>query len=640
MPIASSPAEPVLAVRCWRLVTPVRAGLLIALGLVTFHLASLDRYGLTIDSPSLFYAGDRTLFWLSHPRVPGALDFLGPEPPGFTTLFERVPDPKDPLHYPVLPGFSGAVTSSLFHDRLGWVEGIPGHHIGLILLNGLAVFLYCLYACALLGRQAGIAAAAALALFPVAVGHAPTNAKDWPAAQFYGLGVLAFGLGVVREQPRRMLEAALLLGVSLSCKMNAVFAVPTFLAWAPAAWFALYFRRRAIPRRLVIGMAVAPLVVAIVFFIAWPWLWYGPVRGWSEHLVEYVNFTANYGVGPRSGWTSYSLRALAFMTPPLVLLAAAYYLATLPAQGREALAVGSLLVLWVGIPMLRIALPRSNFYDASRHFIEYVPGLCAIGGSGLAGAVRRVQRWVEAGRSRVLDARRGWIASIAFGVVWVSALTWPVAEYHPYQTTYFNVFIGGLGGAQQKALFAVPWPHDRRVNGTEGDFWSSSLRDAGRDLRQLVGPTDVVSVCGCPGPPLARLNFKERPVARWVDWWEPEYHTAPYLLLSPRETGCWWREIREFESERPVVKRVERGGGLIYEILGPKTGQRYTPVSKVSWYEAHPHPEDGVGMRLEKARQVAAGRPVVRRVAPGGVILYDVLDPVSGEVVWAQTASP
>ena len=37
---------------------------------------TLTSFGMTSDSPSLFYAGDRHLFWLTHPTLKGALEAL------------------------------------------------------------------------------------------------------------------------------------------------------------------------------------------------------------------------------------------------------------------------------------------------------------------------------------------------------------------------------------------------------------------------------------------------------------------------------------------------------------------------------------------------------------------------------------
>ena len=76
-----------------------------------------NNYGVTIDSPSLFYAGDRTLFWIRHPHVPGALNFRGPEPRGFETHFERHPASMIILHQlsgsHVKPGTSTSKSNSL-----------------------------------------------------------------------------------------------------------------------------------------------------------------------------------------------------------------------------------------------------------------------------------------------------------------------------------------------------------------------------------------------------------------------------------------------------------------------------------------------------------------------------------------------
>jgi hypothetical protein len=60
--------------------------------------------------------------------------------------------------------------------------------------------------------------------------------------------------------------------------------------------------------------------------------------------------------------------------------------------------------------------------------------------------------------------------------------------------------------------------------------------------------------------------------------------------------------VRKFESERPILKRVERGGGLIYEILGSKDGQLRTPTSPETWYERNVHPLDGEGQRWRDAK--------------------------------------
>ena len=591
--------------RAWIWLTPTWFGLILVLLWSTFLLSSLQHYGMTCDLPALYYAGDRTVYWLEHLRQPGALDFAGAEPPDFHSHFERIPMFQDPMHYPVLPGFLAGVTARIFNTGLGWVDHISGHHIGLVLLNAFGLFCFCLCACRFLGKGAGFAATLALALFPCGVGHSPNDAKDWPCAVFYGATVLAAGAGVLHGRARDLLAGGALLGLAFACKFNAIFAIATIVLWTPVAYYLVYRRGRTLTPGVVGAYLIAPYVAGVVFVATWPWLYYGKVTDWWNHFSEYVSWMVNYGAqGQRPTWTAYSLKCLAFMSPPIVLLGAGIHLVRGWKGGHERAAVWSLHAIWLGLPILRIAVPHSNFYDANRHFIEYIPALCSMAGIGAVTGARWV--WQRLNRPPVstlpfLPGRLPVVAAASVAVVGLAVLVWPVAEYHPYETTYFNMFIGGLGGAQQKALFAMPPPpgrpgeaHDHRVNGTEGDFWFSSARDGARDLRALTQPGEMVSMCG-PQRNQASANWGADPLPPFIETQNREWDQVRYMYMTPRETLCWWWRIRKEESERSVVKRVERGGGLVYEILGPRTPTRHPPVSPESEYELNPYFTDTEG---------------------------------------------
>ena len=59
---------------------------------------------------------------------------------------------------------------------------------------------------------------------------------------------------------------------------------------------------------------------------------------------------------------------------------------------------------------------------------------------------------------------------------------------------------------------------------------------------------------------------------------------APVVWVSPRERACGWKLVRALEGERPVLLRVERGGGLVYELLGPRSDHPLEPVSPANAY--------------------------------------------------------
>src|SRR6185437_15245173 len=107
-------------------------------------VVSLRRYGVTIDEPALLNAGDRTLFALTHPHAPQALDFDAPDPPSSHSLFPRLPDPDDAKHYPVLPALLAAATDATLGRALA-LGTVDGHHLGLALLSIALLALYTLY---------------------------------------------------------------------------------------------------------------------------------------------------------------------------------------------------------------------------------------------------------------------------------------------------------------------------------------------------------------------------------------------------------------------------------------------------------------------------------------------------------------
>ena len=558
---------------------------LVAAAYLILALPLLPLHGVTYDAPALYYGGDRTLFFLTHPGVPGALNFASrQEPPGFHSFFSRDDEWEDPMRYPVLPGLVAAVVSAVVHDGLGLLDPAAAHHLGLVLLNALALGLFTVYAIRFLGRRAGVFAAVALMLFPSAFGHAFNNPKDWPCAMFYGLAVLAAGEGLVNGRARDVLAAGLFAGISLAAKLNGVFVLATLALWAPVIWFA---RLRRAPQaekyRLAAACLAAPYLAGLVFVVSWPWIWNAPPAGIVERMSRYLSFMAAYGVSARNSWTWHPLKCLAFMTPPVILLSSVVALiAWARRRDPDATVRVALLVSWVAVPYLRSMMPRSNFYDANRHFIEYVPALCALAGWGFAQLLDLVEN--AARRSGGALGRASGQTALRVSISGVAAVTLlvPLLRYAPFETAYFNFMTGGLGGAQARALFRMPPPTDPRSDGTEGDYWYQSLRVAFIQAAQRVPMPATIALCNAP-PVLGQANLTGqafRPVR--ID--TPEGRGAPVVWISPREGGCGWRQVRALESERPVLHRVERGGGLIYELLGPRSDRRLEPVSTANAY--------------------------------------------------------
>jgi hypothetical protein len=125
----------------------------------------------------------------------------------------------------------------------------------------------------------------------------------------------------------------------------------------------------------------------------------------------------------------------------------------------------------------------------------------------------------------------------------------------------------------------MPPPHDPRVLGSEGDYWYSSVADADRWLARWVPPGATVGVCGPPYPTMQMQWYGPGPIPA-----SAPTDQADYVYVAPREAFCNWHHARELEQLRPVLVRVERGGGLIYEIVGPPSTP-HPAISPPSAYE-------------------------------------------------------
>jgi hypothetical protein len=260
---------------------------------------------------------------------------------------------------------------------------------------------------------------------------------------------------------------------------------------------------------------------------------------------------------------------------------------------RERRAVWLLLVLWLAIPLARIAAPKSNFYDANRHFIEYIPALCALGGVGARVAVEGL--WSAGHAWLAVDGRRAQLLAFA-SVASIALLAWPLVEYYPYEDTYFNALLGGLGKAQRRGLFVMWVPADPRASGTEGDYWFTSLRLGIEKIQAMRAPSqrgEPIAICGPPDM-LAHANEvadPKPPITYNLDG-------ANVIYVSPREGSCGWEMVRLLESDREILHREERGGGLIYEIVGRRRPAKVEPMSRPTLY-SQPNWINTPGLRFD-----------------------------------------
>ena len=442
----------------------LRLGLVVAAVWLVFALTRLDDYGPTWDAPSGEYAhGEQYLgYLLSGDRA--FLDFsrsLGDPRPPYPVLEHRVPHPAWPTvlyqWYETHPfgALLSAASCHLLWDTLGWLPAFPAHHLPIVLWVAILLVVLVAWAARRWGAIAGLAAALALLLAPRFVADAFNNLKDAPEACLYALAVLAFAAALGRPRPARFALAGALTGLALAQKFNALFIPPHVLLY----WL-LANALRKLRGRPGLAFPWAGTAIAVVCGLA-AWLAVSPML-WTDTLggaQVFLDYWRKQGLMPFEVNRWDGLLSWLWTTPPALLLLAALG-ACWPRLDDDD---RCLLLLGVVVPVGRTALPKAINFDGVRHFLEFQPFLALLAAAGVAWLLELAARR-PAGAAGDTAAVRRPSAALAL-VLLVPLFATPAAAVvttWPNGTCYFNAFVGGLGGAQQRGVASAT------------DYWAGS----------------------------------------------------------------------------------------------------------------------------------------------------------------------
>jgi len=221
-----------------------------------------------------------------------------------------------------------------------------------------------------------------------------------------------------------------------------------YLLFVPVAgfWLCTYRKNpvRAIRKILyIIGVALA------VYYIGWPWLWLSPIA----HLGEYFRLQFLYRSIPEYIFGHTYAAAPWWYTPVM-------FFVTTPAFVLIFFLIGSFWSMRKGgiwdrfvfinalYPIVFFSLPGVYRYDWIRLFLPAYPFMCLLAGRGI---------WVAVG---FLRGRMRLLGMTAVIILWVFTVYTSVIRIHPWESAYYNEFVGGTSGASRL--------------GFESEFWGNS----------------------------------------------------------------------------------------------------------------------------------------------------------------------
>lgn len=350
-----------------------------------------------------------------------------------------------------------------------------------------------------LGRSLWLPLFCALALLglPRLVGHACNNSKDMPLAAMFALAMFAIGWLLTRERMtwQQVALAAIPVGLVLAVRVGGILV----LAYACAGLVLRTAQRWPTRPDLkgALGRIALFLGIAWLLMLAfWPWAQQNPILHPLNAFQEATAFSHTKQVlfagelwSSKELPRSYLAHYLAITIPePLLVLGIVGLLMMLRRQLRSprspaALHMG-LAQLWFFFPIAYFAINRPNVYDGMRHFLFILPAFAIFAGYGAETVRRGLQRACANSATAQHCATAGLLLM----------LLWPwgqIIALHPYQSSYFNGFVGGVRGAMGRY---------------DIDYWASSYKEAAEwlnarqkkqswPLEVLVGGNRNAMVC-------------------------------------------------------------------------------------------------------------------------------------------------
>lgn len=434
------------------------------------------------------------------------------------------------------PGWMSALGCAVLYRGLGLASCVAAHHAWAVLASALLVFVLARFCVRHFDGTTALFAVAALVTSPRFFVDSMTNIKDGPECALFCITLLVWFDQRERPTLRTTVFLGLLNGIALAQKLNASF-IPIQLLLIVGLTNLL---------RKVRGEAPIPVpwryvpVYGIAALFGWiapsPMFWRDPLTNLTYHLHYFWNEAGLDVVKDQIG----AAFAVAVTTPLPVLALALVGLWVLRRRG-DAFAL-----VFVGavFPIARHELPGAVNFDGIRHLLEFFPFLALAAGVGGAAIVNAL--------TRAFPSRRRLVTATAF-VAAITPSVVAIARTHPNEVCWFNEFVGGFGGAQQ-----------RKIAGAS-DYWGNSYWQAIDWLNEHASPKAWVLTSVAPHIVQAAAPLKLRADLRLVDRDKPPWDGDLYVVFIVRP-AFFDRVTRGIHGISTPVHRIEVQGGTVLEI--------------------------------------------------------------------------
>ncbi len=305
---------------------------------------------------------------------------------------------------------------------------------------------------------------------PLFWGHAFINPKDIPFMAFF-IATIYTGLWMIdswQSSPRldwRILPAGILLGFTAAFRAVGPLAGLIVLGYAVC----LVGRRAAAPAAAYVAVGL------LTAYLTWPYLWSAPVAHYLESIQTMAQFPFSSNIlfqgqlykADQLPWTYFpTLLGIQLTEPALALVGLGVIAAIYDLFKEHRAGALPLFAAWFLLPAAAIVASRSPLYDNARQLFFLLPPIFIMAGVAFERLFALLANPI--GRSAI-------VLAVALPGLLVSA------RLHPYEYVYYNVLVGGTGGAYRQY---------------EMDYWGISFKEITDYLNTAAAPGAKVLVFG------------------------------------------------------------------------------------------------------------------------------------------------
>ena len=409
---------------------------LIAIAFLIVTSFVFNDYGVNIDSKKNFLEGETNLNYL----LTSQLDLKK-------------------ISYQMHGSFSfmlAEASKKLFSDRLHLLDPVRARFLILPILISLFIVPFFYFVRNYFGLWVAFLSTVSLLTFPEFVGFAYHNLKDIPLLVFFSLTLISFFKWIRTEKVKHLYLFFMLFGISLSIKLYTlvIVLIICIVIFFSENKFQNKIKQLALKNKpnLFFGALFTLCLVSILYIPAL----YG-INEKNQFLSRMISSFQYKIVGNISKPFNYEpFMMIVYKTPILMLFFTSIGLAyVLKKRKRE---IFLFLLIWVLIPPLLPCLPRVCLYlNGIRMFLIFLVPFSIIAALG----VKRVYAFLV----NKYNLNRLVVKTVLSVILLSGNLA---ADYlmHPYENLYFNFFVDGLKGAQEKGM------HD------SCDYWFLSFKEA------------------------------------------------------------------------------------------------------------------------------------------------------------------